>query len=141
MSFASLANAQIPNFKPEKAPLPPATNAQLTRIRHAAKDFEAQLVGQMLQPMFDTLATDGEFEGGQAEGTYRTFMVDAMGKQMSHRGGLGVAHAVEREMLKMQGLSDPSSAPGGASAGMPSPAAMQSYGAPVLRSAARSAGE
>ncbi len=137
MSFASLAAVQIPNFKPEKAPLPPATNAQMTRIRHTAKDFESQLVGQMLQPMFDTLATDGEFDGGQAEGTYRTFMVDAIGKQMSNRGGIGVAHAVEREMLKMQGLSDPSFAE--ASVGGPSPAVMQAYGGPVLRSSGRSA--
>jgi Rod binding domain-containing protein len=110
MSFASLAAAQIPNFKPQRAPLPAATNAQMTRIGHAAKEFESQLIGQMLQPMFDGLATDGEFDGGQAEGTYRTFMVDAMGKEMSHRGGVGVAHAVEREMLKMQGLSDPAAA-------------------------------
>ena len=106
MSFAALATAQVTDLKP-KAPLPPATAEQLNKIRRTSKDFEAQLIGQMLQPMFDGLSTDGEFDGGQAEGTYRSFMVEAMGKQMARSGGIGVAHAVEREMLKMQGLSDP----------------------------------
>jgi Rod binding domain-containing protein len=106
MSYAALATAQVAHLAPQAAP-PPATPAQMARIRHTAKDFESQLIGQMLKPMFDGLATDGEFDGGEAEGTYRSFMVDAMGKQMARSGGIGVAQAVEREMLKMQGLSDP----------------------------------
>ena len=106
MSFAALAVAQVADLKP-KAPLPPASPEQLAKIRRTSKDFEAQLIGQMLQPMFSGLSTDGEFDGGQAEGTYRGFMVDAMGKQMARSGGLGISHSVEREMLKMQGLSEP----------------------------------
>ncbi len=109
MSFASLAAAPIANLKPQAA-LPAASAAQMARIRHTAKDFESQLIGQMLQPMFEGLATDGPFDGGQAEGTYRSFMADAMGKQMARSGGLHVAQSVEREMLKMQGLSEPAAA-------------------------------
>ena len=107
MSFAALAVAQVTDLKP-KTPLPPATPQQFAKIQRTSKDFEAQLIGQMLQPMFNGLSTDGEFDGGQAEGTYRGFMVDAMGKQMARSGGLGIAHSVQREMLKMQGLSEPS---------------------------------
>ena len=109
MSFAALAVAQVADLKP-KAPLPPASPEQLAKIRRTSKDFEAQLMGQMLQPMFEGLATDGPFGGGQAEGTYRSFMADAMGKQMARSGGLHVAQSVEREMLKMQGLSEPAAA-------------------------------
>ena len=107
MSFSALAATQVPVFKPAAAP-PAASADQLTRIRRTAKDFESQLIGQMLQPMFDGLSTNGEFDGGEAEGTYRSFMTDALGKQMSRSGrGIGVAPMVEREMLKMQGLSEP----------------------------------
>lgn len=136
MSVSALSFAQIQGLTPATA-LPAASSEQIGRIRRTSHEFEAQLMGQMLQPMFDGLSSDGEFDGGQAEGTYRTFMVDAIGKQMSNRGGIGVAHAVEREMLKMQGLSDPSFAE--ASVGGPSPAVMQAYGGPVLRSSGRSA--
>ena len=103
MSFAAFA---APAASAAPPTLPAATPAQRSRIHQTAKAFESQLISQMLQPMFDGLQTDGEFDGGQAEGTYRSFMVEAFGKQMSQSGGLGVSHAIEREMLKMQGLSE-----------------------------------
>jgi Rod binding domain-containing protein len=81
-----------------------ATPEQRARIEKSAKDFEAQLVSLMLQPMFEGLSTSGPFGGGQAESTYRSFMLDAFGKQMARSGGIGVAGPVMREMLKMQGL-------------------------------------
>ena len=86
--------------------LPVATPGQMAKIHQTAKSFEAELISQMLGPMFEGLKTDGPFGGGSAEGTYRTFMMDAIGKQMSKAGGVGVAHSVEREMLKLQGLSE-----------------------------------
>jgi|WetSurMetagenome_2_1015567.scaffolds.fasta_scaffold201377_2 peptidoglycan hydrolase FlgJ len=87
------------------APLPAATSEQRAKIDGAAHDFEAQLIGLMLQPMFDGLSTEGPFSGGSAEGTYRSFMADAIGKQVAKAGGIGVAGPVAREMLRMQGLS------------------------------------
>jgi len=86
--------------------LPVATPEQMAKIRQTAKSFEAELITQMLGPMFEGVKTDGPFGGGSAEGTYRTFMMDAFGKQMSKAGGIGVASSVEREMLKLQGLSE-----------------------------------
>jgi Rod binding domain-containing protein len=90
---------------PAKA-LPVATPAQMAKIHDTAKSFEAELITQMLQPMFNGLSTDGPFGGGPSESTYRTFMMDAFGKQMSRAGGIGVSSSIEREMLKMQGLSE-----------------------------------
>jgi Rod binding domain-containing protein len=85
--------------------LPPATPEQRARIHATAKEFEGQLIGMMLQPMFDGISTSGPFGGGEAESTYRSFMVDAFGKQMAKAGGIGVSGPVMREMLRMQGLS------------------------------------
>jgi Rod binding domain-containing protein len=84
--------------------LPLATPEQRARIEATAKAFEGQLVALMLQPMFEGLNTSGPFGGGEAEGSYRSFMLDAIGKQVAKSRGIGVAAPVVREMLKMQGL-------------------------------------
>lgn len=84
--------------------LPLATPDQRSRIKATAEAFEGQLVAIMLQPMFEGLGNGGPFGGGSAEGTWRSFMLDAMGKQVAKGGGIGLAAPVMAEMLKMQGL-------------------------------------
>ena len=79
-----------------------AQAANTARIRKTAEDFETSFLSQMLKPMFEGLSTDGEFTGGQAEGTWRSFMIDAMAKQTVKAGGIGLADRVVSEMLKMQ---------------------------------------
>ena len=81
-----------------------ATADQRARIKDAAQAFEAQLLSQMMQPMFEGLSTSKPFGGGEGEGTFRSFLLDAIGKQMARSGGVGIAQPVMREMLKMQGL-------------------------------------
>ena len=103
MTVAQTMAAATPAAPP---PLPAATPAQLAKIQGTAKAFEGQLISMMLQPMFEGLSTSGPFSGGSAEATYRSFMVDAIGKQMAKGGGIGVAAPVMREMLKMQGLQE-----------------------------------
>ena len=71
-------------------------------IRRAAEDFEAVFLAEMMRPMFESLSTEGPFGGGSAERTYRSMMVDEYGKALTKNGGVGVAEAVERELLKMQ---------------------------------------
>ena len=56
----------------------------------------------MLKPMFEGLETEGTFGGGEAEGTWRTFLIDAMAKQTAKAGGIGLADDVMAEMMKMQ---------------------------------------
>jgi flagellar protein FlgJ len=86
------------------AELPLATPQQKARFSDTAEKFEAQLISMMLKPMFDTLSTDGPFGGGQGEATYRSFLLDAVGKQIARAGGVGLAQPVLHEMLRMQGL-------------------------------------
>ena len=84
------------------------STADLARKRKsedAARAFEASFLSSMLQPMFEGLSTDAPFGGGQGEAMFKSFMTDAIAKQTAKRGGLGIAATVQREMLKLQGLS------------------------------------
>lgn len=72
------------------------------RVKETAQDFEAVFISQMMAPMFEGLETDGYFGGGQAEGMYRSLMIDEIGKSVARRGGIGIADSVAREMMKMQ---------------------------------------
>ena len=81
---------------------PVASQAATARTRETAEAFEASFLSQMLKPMFEGLSTDGPFGGGEAESTWRGFLVEAMAKQTVKAGGIGLADRVMSEMLKMQ---------------------------------------
>ena len=72
------------------------------RMRETAEAFEASFLSQMLKPMFEGLSTEAPFGGGEAEGTWRGFLVEAMAKQAVRGGGIGLADQVVAQMLKMQ---------------------------------------
>ena len=90
------------------APIATPTAGELAKrgqIKETAQKFEASFVSSMLQQMFDGLDTDGPFGGGQGEAMFRSVLTEAMAKQVVKSGGIGVSGAVQREMLKMQGLA------------------------------------
>ena len=70
----------------------------------AARAFEAQALGQMLQPIFATLQPGkSAFGGGMAEAQWQPMLVDAMAQSITRSGrGLGLADAVLKEMLRWQ---------------------------------------
>lgn len=72
------------------------------RMRETAEAFEASFLAQMLKPMFEGLSTEAPFGGGEAEGAWRGFLVEAMAKQAVRAGGIGLADQVVARMLKMQ---------------------------------------
>ena len=78
------------------------SGADESRIRQTAQQFEATFMAQMLRPMFEGLSTEAPFGGGHAEETWRGFMIDEMGKQISRAGGVGPADQVMAEMIRMQ---------------------------------------
>ncbi|HLI67519.1 MAG TPA: rod-binding protein [Caulobacteraceae bacterium] len=82
-----------------------AAGASKAAIASTAQSFESVFVSNMLGEMFAGVSTDGPFGGGSGEAAFRSFLMDAIGQQIVKRGGIGVAQAVQREMLKMQGLS------------------------------------
>ncbi len=67
----------------------------------AAKDFESMFIAQMLGNMFGD-ATVGLFGDEETHEIYKTMMVDAYGKEISHMGGIGIASYVKRELLTLQ---------------------------------------
>ena len=78
---------------------PPASQGALRRL---AGEFEAQAIAAMFQPVFAALPTDGPFGGGQAEAQWRPMLVDAIARDLSRAGGLGIGEAVFRELLRAQ---------------------------------------
>jgi flagellar protein FlgJ len=72
-------------------------------MRRAAEAFEAQALGQLLQPMFATLNPGhGAFGGGSAEAQWQPMLTDAIASSIARSGGLGIAGMVLREMLRIQ---------------------------------------
>jgi Rod binding domain-containing protein len=80
-----------------------AASPDPAKIAKAARDFEAMAIGQLLQPMFDTVDTaHGVFGGGDGEEAWRPMMVQEIAKQIEASGGLGLAKPIYDAMLRMQ---------------------------------------
>jgi Rod binding domain-containing protein len=88
----------------QATPMTAAELAKRGKVKDTAQDFEAVFLSSMLQEMFKGVDVEKPFGGGQAEEMFRSFMTDAMAKQMVKSGGIGLADSVGREMLKLQGL-------------------------------------
>ena len=86
------------------APTPPVPAAPVAsaRKRETGEAFEASFLAQMMKPMFEGISTEAPFGGGEAESTWRSFMIEAMAKQTVKAGGIGLADQVGAQMLKMQ---------------------------------------
>lgn len=69
----------------------PGRTADAGAARQAAENFEAIFIGQMLEPMFEGLSTDGPFGGGQGEQMFRSMLITQYGEQIARRGGFGIA--------------------------------------------------
>lgn len=74
----------------------PATSA-------AASKFEAMMIGQMLQPMFDTIQEDKTFGGGSAEGMIKPMLVTQYADLMEQKGGLGLDDAISQQLAQTPG--------------------------------------
>ncbi|CCQ74133.1 rod-binding protein [Magnetospira sp. QH-2] len=103
MTGTDLMAAQMENaLMAGKALQQPKPTANLGRMREVAEDFEAVFLGQMLQPMFNSIGAEEPFGGGHAEKVWRSMMVDEFGKQMAKSGGVGIADSIMRQMILMQ---------------------------------------
>jgi flagellar protein FlgJ len=97
------AQAHMPVLPQPGVSRPPSstTPAQLAR---SAQDFESMAIGQLLQPMFDTVDTSkGPFGGGSGEEAWKPLMVQEFAKEIGAHGGLGLAKPIYDAMLRMQG--------------------------------------
>ncbi len=76
----------------------------LREAKKVAEEFEAVFLGQMLQPMFQNIEAAEPFGGSASEKMWRTMQVDEYGKAIAKSGGIGIADAVFREIIKAQEL-------------------------------------
>jgi len=72
------------------------------RARKKGEEFEALFLSELLAPVFENLESEGMFGAGHSEEIYRSLLVDEYGKAIAKNGGIGVAEAVQREILKLQ---------------------------------------
>jgi flagellar protein FlgJ len=87
---------------PSKA-LHPLQAADPAKIAKSARDFEAMAIGQLLQPMFDSVdSAHSTFGGGPGEEAWKPMLVQEFAKQIEARGGLGLAKPIYDAMLRMQ---------------------------------------
>jgi Rod binding domain-containing protein len=73
-----------------------------SQARKAGEEFESMFLGQMLSHMFAGIETNEMFGGGHGETMMRSMLVEEYAKEMSNAGGIGIADAVTREILKVQ---------------------------------------
>jgi Rod binding domain-containing protein len=100
-----MAHVALPGLGQAQRPAPkaPGLPADPANVHKAAQDFEAMVIGQFLQPMFDTVDTShSKFGGGAGEAAWKPMMVQEMGKQIAAHGGLGLSGAVQAAMMQMQ---------------------------------------
>jgi flagellar protein FlgJ len=101
MTKLTLPGPQSVALTRSQLPAPPADHA---KIEKSAKDFETMAIGQFLQPMFDTVnLAKNAFSGGAGEEAWNPMLVQEFAKQITARGGIGLAKPVYDAMLRTQG--------------------------------------
>ena len=103
--MASLSAPALDVTPPVPAPMSAAELAKRSQIAQTAKDFEASFLTVMLGEMTKDVRVSEPFGGGTGEDMFKSFMNEAMAKQVVKSGGVGIADEVAKEMLKLQGLS------------------------------------
>ncbi|WP_051329909.1 rod-binding protein [Niveispirillum irakense] len=65
----------------------------------AARNFEALLLHQTLEAMFEGISTDGAFGGGFGEEVFRGMMLESVAQSMANSGaGFGIAGPVRAQI-------------------------------------------
>jgi peptidoglycan hydrolase FlgJ len=70
--------------------------------KKAAQDFESFFLSQSFESMFSGIGTDTLFGGGAGETIYRSMLLQQYSQIAVKSGGVGIADAVQREMLRLQ---------------------------------------
>jgi len=69
------------------------------RLVHAAHEFEAQMMQELLKPMTQGEGLDGDGDSASGSGgVLGEFASEALGRGLSERGGFGIAASIVREL-------------------------------------------
>lgn len=94
-------NATAPRNLVPATPDRPVTPDQV-RARETAEDFEAVFLAQMIGHMNLGVDPDSAFGGGQGEDAFQSMVAEKYGESISEMGGIGIADAIYKEILRMQ---------------------------------------
>lgn len=76
---------------------------QVAKLAKTAQAFEATVLGELLQPIFDTVDTaHGPFGGGSGEEQWKPMLVTELARGIARQGGLGIARDALAQMIHMQ---------------------------------------
>ncbi len=88
---------------PATSPAASAASGDLAATAHkTGEDFEAFFLSQVFENMFSGVDADPVFGGGQGETVYRSLLLQQYSKVAARSGGIGIADAVQREILRTQ---------------------------------------
>jgi len=76
-----------------------------SKVRATAEGFEATFLNNMLQSMFTGLEDGGTWGSGDGAEAWRGMLINEYAQSISKSGGIGIADAVERELLALQEAS------------------------------------
>jgi flagellar protein FlgJ len=82
---------------------------EVGRVRQAAQDFEAMMIGQMLATM-----RQGMGQGvlsGRGQRLYQSMLDDELGRVLARGGGLGLADVLVRELVRQPEAAQKTSSP------------------------------
>ena len=101
-NFALLQASQADTSKASKAIKKAAQSKEMEKIEHAAQDFEAVFIAEMMKPMFEGISTEPPFGGGKGEEVFRSMLLQEYGKIVAQTGGIGMADHVKEQMIQIQ---------------------------------------
>lgn len=82
---------------------PTLGNSRNEHLRETAEEFESVFLAQALQALNHGLGSAGPFGEGGGD-AFADMLQQEYGRLISRSGGIGIADAVMREMLRMQEL-------------------------------------
>jgi Rod binding domain-containing protein len=80
----------------------PTATTDPAAAHKTAQDFEGFFLSQVFENMYAGVGTDSLFGGGNAETVYRSLLLQEYSKVAAKAGGVGIADAVQREILRAQ---------------------------------------
>jgi Rod binding domain-containing protein len=86
--------------------MPPAMPRSGNSPAKVAREFEGVFAGQITKIMMESVQMDGDFTGGSGESTFRGILAEQIGNRIAQGRGLGLASAVEAQIIRMQGGKD-----------------------------------
>lgn len=101
-SVSASLSLQTNRVAEARSNLDPVQNRTEQAARDAAQSFEAMFIAQMLEHMSQGVGTNSLFGGGSSETIYKGMLNEQYAQEISNKGGVGIADAVYREILKLQ---------------------------------------